>query len=288
MRLRKLPEADVLLTSSYAFAHGLSTRNAAPQLCYCYSPLRFAWSMTGDYEDTWAQRTPLKPAFRAVTAGMRAMDRSAAKRVDRYVAESRFIADQLADAYGINPDVIHPPVDCELFTPSEQPGHDDYFLFSGRLVEPYKRPGLVIEAFRGSGRRLLIAGDGPAYKQLRAQAGPEVEFLGRLQDDELVPAMQRAAATVFPSVDDFGLIPVESMACGRPVLAFAGGGALETVVAGETGEFFTEPTVACLREALDRFDPDSYDPAAIRAHAEKWDKPRFQRSVIAALDDLVA
>lgn len=286
MRMRKLPEADVLLTSSYAFAHGLATRNGAPQLCYCYSPLRFAWSMTGDYEDTWAPGVTRGRAFRAFAAAMRSMDRAAAKRVDRYVAESRFIADQLTEAYGVRPDVIHPPVDCRLFRPSSEPGHDGYFLFSGRLVEPYKRPGLVIEAFRGSGRRLLIAGDGPAYAQLRAHAGPEVEFLGRLEDSELVPAMQRAAATIFPSVDDFGLIPVESMACGRPVLAFAGGGALETVVAGETGEFFHEPTVDRLREALDRFDPDAYDPAAIRAHAEGWDKPRFQRSVIGALEEL--
>ena len=127
---------------------------------------------------------------------------------------------------------------------------------------------------------LVVAGDGPSYHELKERATGNVEFLGHVDDADLVPLMQRCAASVFPSVDDFGLIPVETMACGRPVLAFAGGGALETVKAGETGEFFDQPTVDALRTAVERFDPDAYDSAAIRAHAERWHLPRFQEAIL--------
>lgn len=285
VRGRALPEADVLVTSSYAFAHGFRTENRAPNVCYCYSPLRFAWSMTEGYGKRIAGRgRPGSAAFRAFAAAMRSADRLAARRVDCYVAESEYVAAQLREAFGVEPDVVHPPVDTERFTPGEAREREDYFLFCARLVEPYKRPGLVIDAFRGLDQRLVVVGDGPAYAELKARADDNVEFLGRLDDGDLVPVMRRAAATVFPSVDDFGLIPVESMACGTPVLAFAGGGALETVVAGETGEFFTEPTVECLRDAVERFDPSAYDAAAIRSHAERWRRERFVTAMTRIID----
>jgi glycosyltransferase involved in cell wall biosynthesis len=279
VRSRRLPAADVLVTSSYAFAHGFRTENDAPQVCYCYSPLRFAWSMTDEYEELWAGGPALGAAFRGLAALMRAADRRAAQDVTTYVAESEHIAEQIRRFYGREPEVIYPPVDCELFRPDGDGDHDDYFLLCGRLVEPYKRFGIAIDAFRDLPHRLLVAGDGPAYEDLVARAGDNVEFLGRLDDDDLVPVMQRAAATLFPSTDDFGLIPVESMACGRPVIAFAAGGALETVKAGETGEFFDTATAATIRAAVEGFDPDAYDPATIRAHAENWSLPRFQAQI---------
>ena len=282
-RLRRLPSADVLLSSSYAFAHHFRTANDAPHVCYCYSPLRFAWSMTDEYAGRWTSGRLTGRAFDLFAGAMRSADRRAASRVTHYVAESEYVADQLERAYGRRPEVIYPPVDCDLFRPPPDPGHEDYYLFAGRLVEPYKRPGIVIEAFRSFGRRLVIAGDGPAYRELKAAAPANVEFVGHVGDDELVPLMQRCAATVFPSVDDFGLIPVEVMACGRPVLAFAGGGALETVVAGETGEFFGAQTAPALLEALEAFDPGAYDPAAIRAHAERWRVARFQEEILGAI-----
>jgi glycosyltransferase involved in cell wall biosynthesis len=276
VRARRLPAADVLLTSSYAFAHGLATENDAPQVCYCYTPPRFAWSMRDEYGET-ITRSPLgTAAYGAFTAAIRSLDRRAAKRVTRYVAESRIVADRIRRFYGVPADVVYPPVDCELFRPSENGGRDDYFLFCGRLIEPYKRPGIVIEAFRDLSRSLVVAGDGPAYRQLREAAGPNVTFVGHLSDDELVPLMQRSAAVIFPSVDDFGLVPVESMACGRPVLAYAEGGATETVVRGKTGELFPEQSAEAIRVAVESFDPDAYDPGAIRSHAEAWDEPRFR------------
>jgi glycosyltransferase involved in cell wall biosynthesis len=279
VRARRLPAADVLVTSSYAFAHGFKTENEAPQVCYCYSPLRFAWSMTGEYEALWAGGPVRRAAFRGLATAMRAADRRAARGVTTYVAESEHIAEQIRRFYGREPEVIYPPVDCDLFRPGGGRDHDEYFLLCGRLIEPYKRFGIAIDAFRELPHRLLVAGDGPAYAELSERAGDNVEFLGRLEDDDLVPVMQRAAATLFPSTDDFGLIPVESMACGRPVIAFAAGGALETVKPGETGEFFDRATPDAIRAAVEGFDPDAYDPAAIRAHAEKWDLPRFQAEI---------
>jgi glycosyltransferase involved in cell wall biosynthesis len=284
IRGRRLPDADVLVTTSFAFAHHFSTRNRAPQLCYCYSPLRLAWSMTREYGEELGAGAMGRRAIGALAAGLRAVDRAAARRVTRYVAESQFVAGQIEECYGRSAQVIYPPVDCRLFHPGDD-DHDDYFLFCGRLVEAYKRPSLVVDAFRGLRHRLVVAGDGPMLNELRRRAGENVEFVGHLGDAELVPLMQRCAAAIFPSRDDFGLIPVEVMACGRPVLAYGAGGALETIVPGRTGEFFGEQTASTIRAAVEAFDPDSYDPAAIRSHAEAWREERFVREMLAAIDD---
>lgn len=283
IRARPLPEADLLVTSSFAFAHHFATRNGAPQLCYCYSPLRFAWTMTESYGEELTQRRPARAALRALAAALRGADLRAAARVTTYVAESQYVARQISSFYGRDPDVVYPPVDCDLFRPAEVAGHEGYYLFCGRLVEAYKRPSLAVEAFRSlPHERLVVAGDGPALPALKRLAGPNVEFVGQVGDDALVGLMQRCAAVIFPSQDDFGLIPVEAMACGRPVLAFAGGGALETVVAGETGEFFPHQTAAAIRGAVGAFDPDAYDGAAIRRHALKWRRERFTQEILAA------
>ena len=283
----RLPEADVLVSSSYAFAHRLRTRNDAPQLCYCHSPLRFAWSMTDNYRQELLGKGRMGgAAFELFAAAMRRSDRRASTRVDRYLTQSPFVRDQIRKFYGRDADVFGAPIACDRFRPGGTPG--DYFLLCSRLVEPYKRVGLTLEAFRRLDQRLIVAGDGPAYAELRAAAPPNVEFTGHLEDDALVPLMQRCLAAVFPSRDDFGLIPLEVMACGRPVIAYAGGGALHTVVAGVTGEFFAEQTVDALVEAVASFDPAAYDGAAIRAHAEDWDASRFRERITAAVQALAS
>jgi glycosyltransferase involved in cell wall biosynthesis len=275
VRAARLPEADVLVTSSYAFANAFRTANNAPQLCYCYSPLRFAWMMTDEYGRQLGMGSPGARAIRAVAAPMRWLDRRAASRVTLYVAESQFVADQIRRFYGFDCEVLHPPVDTERFRPRASGTHDGYYLFCGRLVEPYKRPTLAVEAFRGLPERLLIAGDGPALKELRRIAPPNVEFLGHVDDEDLVPLMQRCAGAIFPSRDDFGLIPIEVAACGRPSLAYGAGGALETVLPGVTGELFQNQDLHTLREAIRKFDPDAYSPDRIREHAEGWSAHRF-------------
>ena len=279
VRSRRLPAADVLLTSSYAFANGYRTVNDAPQLCYCYCPIRFAWSMTEAYGEELPGGGASAALLRLLAAAIRRMDRKRASEVTRFVAESDYVAEQIRDFYGRGSTVIRPPVDTDLFRPSPAGGHDDYYLFCGRLVEPYKRPTITVEAFRTLGKRLIVVGDGPALADLRRRAPANVEFTGHLDDDRLVPLMQRCAALVFPSKDDFGLLPVEVMACGRPVIAYGAGGALETVLPGATGEHFREQTAGAIAEAVATFDPDAYDPLAIRQHAETFGAPRFREAI---------
>jgi glycosyltransferase involved in cell wall biosynthesis len=282
----RVAEADVLLSSSYAFAHRLRTRNDAPQVCYCHSPLRFAWSMTDSYRSERAgARAPLGLAFDAFAAAMRASDRRSSRRVARYLTQAPYVADQISRFYGRPADVVGAPVDCSKFRPADG-DPDDYFLLCGRLIEPYKRVRVAIEAFRRLGRRLVVAGDGPSYRELVEAAPPNVEFTGHLGDEDLIPLMQRCQAAIFPSRDDFGLIPVEVMACGRPVLAYGGGGALYTVLPGVTGELFDEQSSDAVEQAVLRYSPDAYDGAAIRRHALQWDRPRFRERVIDAVESV--
>jgi glycosyltransferase involved in cell wall biosynthesis len=284
VRRHPLPEADVLVVSSYAFAHHFRTVNDAPKVSYTHSPLRFAWTMTDGYREERAGRiAPLGLAFSAFAARMRKVDRAGADTVDRFMTQSPFVAEQIEEFYGRPAEVIGAPVDCRLFHPSGRPP-DDYWLLCGRLIEPYKQFGLALQAFAQlPDQRVVVAGDGPAYAELKAMAPPNVTFLGHLDDAELVPVMQDCRATLFPSRDDFGLIPVEVHACGRPVLAYGDGGALYTVRAGVTGEHFGRQTVACLVEALRAFDPEAYDPAAVRAHAMQWDSREFRQRLVNAV-----
>jgi glycosyltransferase involved in cell wall biosynthesis len=287
VRANAIHDADVLLSSSYAFAHFFRPAGEAPHVCYCHSPLRFAWSMTEEYRDQRAGSAPARVAFEGLAGAMRRADAGAARRVDRYLTQSPYVAGLIERAYHRSADVIGAPVDCDLFRPAEgEP--EDFYLLCGRLIEPYKRMDIVLEAFASlPGKRLVVAGDGPAMGRLRAIAPANVEFRGHLADTELVPLMQRCAAAIFPSVDDFGLIPVEVAACGRPVLAYAAGGALHTVRAGVTGEFFHEQSAPALFEALRAFEPGRYDPHAIRRHALHWDAAAFRERLVAAVRETV-
>lgn len=273
--VRPLPAADVVVSSSYAFAHGFRSANDAPRLCYSWGPLRVAWSMTEDYRDHWTRSTAGGWAFEALAAWMRAADRRAVRAVDRFVVPLDSVAARIRDSYGIAAATLGPPVDCERFSPSEEPP-GDYYLFCGRLIEPYKRVANLVEAFNRLPERLVIAGDGPARAGLERIARPGIEFRGQLDDDELVAMMRGCRAAVLPSREDFGLFLVEMMACGRPVLAFAGGGATETVLPGVTGELFAEQTAEAIERAVLDFDPARYDPGAIREHALNWERGRFR------------
>jgi glycosyltransferase involved in cell wall biosynthesis len=283
----RLPAADVLITSSYAFALRFRTRNDAPQLCYCHSPLRFAWTMRSSYRATWARGRAEGVAFDALAASMRRGDRKAARRVSEFVTQSQFVAEQIERFYGREAAVVGAPVDCRRFSPPENGSRmGDYYLFCGRLVEPYKRALETVQAFSRMPYPLVVAGDGPAMPMLREAAGENITFTGALDDSELIPLMQGCRALVFPSRDDFGLLPVEAMACGRPVLAYAGGGARHTVVPGLTGELFEEQTPEAIAAAVSEFEPEAYDPAAVRAHAMQWDLRAFQERIVEAVGRL--
>lgn len=278
----RLPQADVVLSSSYAYAHRMRPPEAAPVVCYCHSPLRFAWSMTEDYRGRWAPGGLRARAFDLLAGVTRASDRRAARRIVSYVTSSEYVAQQVRSFYHRNVEVIGVPIDTDRFVPSEREP-DDYFLLVGRLLEPYKKVGITVEAFRRLGLKLKIAGDGPAMAELRRMAPPNVELLGYQGDDALVELMQNCQAAIFPSRDDFGLVPLEVMACGRPVLAYGAGGALHTVVAGKTGEFMPVQTAAAIVEAVEAFDPSRYDARAIREHALGWSRQRFRDRIVDAV-----
>lgn len=285
----RLPEADVVLASSYGYAHRLRSRNDAPIVCYCHSPLRYVWSMTEDYRERWAPSPMRARAFDAMVAVARRSDERASRRVHKYLTQSPFTADQISRFYGRDAEIIGAPIDCERFRPGSGPTPDGHFLLVSRLVEPYKRVGVAIEAFRRMpDLRLVVAGDGPAMAELRAVAPPNVEFVGQQHDEALVELMQTCRAAVFPSCDDFGLVPVEVMACGRPVLAYAAGGALHTVKAGRTGEFFPTQTPEAIVQAVRDFDPTTYDERVIRVHALAWDRPRFRARLLSAVESAAA
>ena len=286
-RLR-LPECDVVLSSSYAYAHRLRSRSpGARHVCFSYGPPRFYWSLMEHYRDEWAKGSLSRRAFEAFASAMRRGDLRSAAGVDLWLTQSPFTAGLIEEAYGAPSTIIGAPVSTDVFTPGNG-RRGDYYLFCGRIVEPYKRVRETVEAFRGlPGERLLVAGDGPVLPELFASAPPNVEFLGHLEDDALVEAMRGCAALVFPSRDDFGLMPVEAMACGRPVIAYGAGGALYTVKPGVTGEYIPEQTAEAIRAAVRAFDPAAYDPAAIREHALQWDRARWRERLVAEVQKVL-
>jgi glycosyltransferase involved in cell wall biosynthesis len=276
VRAARLPEADLLIASTYAYAHAFRTPNRAPILCYCHGPFRHLWSQQEQYASQLPGGAAGRLAFRAYGAGARVFDRIAAASVTQFVTQSWFTVELIRRIYGRTSEILAPPIDCELFRPSGMPPRG-YFLFVGRLVEAYKRPSIVVEAFaRMPDKLLLIAGDGPARAELEARATDNVRFLGALRDQELVGVMQNCDAALFPSVDDFGLVPLEVNACGRPVLAYRGGGALQTVRPGVSGDFIERQNVDAVVAAISAFNSDWYETDAIRAHAMQWSASDFR------------
>ena len=262
---------DLVISNTSAFAHGIRTGSGTAHICYCLTPARFLW----DYE-SYVRREQLSGAQRAllpaVISLLRGWDRAAAQRVTHFVAISRLVAERIKACYGRESDVIYPPLDTRAYAPS--PDYDDYFLIVSRLI-PYKRIDLAVQACSQLGLPLRVIGDGRDRASLERLAGPSVRFLGRLPDADVKEHLRRCRAFIFPGEEDFGLAPLEAMASGRPVIAYAAGGSLETVADGVSGVFFKEPNVASLAGALRSFDAASYDPTAIRRHAESFDRTVF-------------
>jgi glycosyltransferase involved in cell wall biosynthesis len=285
VRAARLPEADVIIASSYAYAHAFRTANRAPMVCYSHGPFRHLW--TNAYDDYLPGASAGRLAFKLYAAAARAADREATASVKALLTQSPFTAEQIARVYGREAQIVPPPIDCDTFHANgSQP--KGYFLFVGRLVEAYKRPSIVVDAFRSMpDLKLLIAGDGPARADLEARAPSNVEFLGALGDDALVTTMQGCEAAIFPSVDDFGLVPLEVNACGRPVIALRAGGALHTVRPGVSGEFLEAQTADAVVQSVRSFNPRRFDPVSIRAHALRWSKASFRGHLRNAVEDLV-
>jgi glycosyltransferase involved in cell wall biosynthesis len=263
---------DLVLSNKSAFCLGVRTPPETHHICYCLTPTRYVW----DFE-TYVAREQVAVAaqklVRPFLGWLQRWEREAAERVDAFVAISHTVQERIQRVYGRDSVVIHPPVDTERFVPTSD--HDDYFLVVSRLI-PYKRIDLAVKAFTDLGLPLWIGGEGRDRVSLEAMAGPNVRFLGRVPDEELGELLGRCRAFIFPGLEDFGIAPVEAMAAGRPVIAYAGGGALDTVAEGVTGVFFRDHTADSLAGAVGRFDETAFDPAAIQAHAQKFAKAAFK------------
>jgi glycosyltransferase involved in cell wall biosynthesis len=268
---------DVVLSNCSAWAKGVLTPPETLHVCYCLTPMRWAWSFR-EYVERERIGATLRRVLLFAMHYLRLWDVTASQRVDRFLAISRAVAARIRKYYGREARVIYPPVAVERFHPGGPP--DDYFLIVSRLI-PYKRVDLAIETFNrlGPGWRLKIVGDGRNRAALQARAGPNVEFLGRLRDDEVDTLMTRCRAFLFPGLEDFGIAPVEAQAAGRPVVAYAGGGALDTVLDGETGVLFAEQSVEALTDAVQRCADLAWDPLAARANAERFSAARFRHEL---------
>ena len=269
---------DVVFSMSHCVAKAVRRPAGALHLSYCFSPMRYVWDLYDDYFGR--QAGVISWLMPPVAAALRAWDRRT-DGVDAFVAISHHIADRIRRVYGRSAEVIHPPVDVSRFRPAV--GGGDFYLVVSALV-PYKRLVLAIAAAGRLGRRLLIVGTGPEERRLRARAGPNVTFLGWRPDAEVAELYAQCRAVLFPAVEDYGIVPLEAAAAGRPTIALARGGALETMVGlGEDGApptavFFHEQTEAALVDAMLRFEAaaDQFDPAALRARAARFDRPVFR------------
>jgi glycosyltransferase involved in cell wall biosynthesis len=271
-----LSEFDIVLSNSASFAKGVITKPHTRHICYCMTPTRFLWDDSHRYIDEFRYPWPVKKLVPLFITYLRIWDKEAAHRVDKFIAISNFVKARIKKYYERDAEVIYPPVNIAKYSISS--GVGDYFLMVGRLVS-YKRFDLAVKVFNAIKKPLKIVGDGPERGRLEKMAGPNIEFLGLVSDYKMPEIYSRAQAVIFPQVEDFGLVPLEAMASGRPVIAFRDGGALETVVDGETGIFFDEQAEISLAQAVGRYYQTQFDPKLIRSHALKFDEAIFKQKI---------
>jgi glycosyltransferase involved in cell wall biosynthesis len=275
---------DLVVSSSHASAKNVVTGPATRHLCYCHTPMRYAWDPA--FMDAEHLGPAGRLAARALIPRLRWQDALGAGRPDVYLANSRHVAARIAKFYRREATVVHPPVavDPLLATPRAP---QDYYLCLGRLV-PYKRVDLAIAACAQLGRRLKVAGAGREARRLEARAGGKVEFLGRVPDDAVPTLLAGARALLLPGEEDFGIVPVEAQAAGTPVIAYGVGGVLDSVVDGSTGLLFAEQSVEAVKAAILRFEARSWDPGVARENARRFAPEHFLAGVARAAEQLVA
>lgn len=268
-------EYDVVISITSEAAKGILTKPKTLHICYCLTPTRYLWSGYPDYFKNRAFRLLTKP----IVAYLRSWDKIADQRPDVFLATCENVKKRIKKYYGRDSEVIYPPVDVGKFVPNHQSSiisHKSYFLLVSRLVA-YKKVDLAIETFNQLGLPLKIVGVGRQMRKLKRMAKKNIEFLGQLTDKELLGYYQRCQAVIFPQEEDFGLVPLEAQACGRPVIAYSKGGALETVIEGRTGLFFASQTPGALIKTIKKFKASQFKPQTCRQNAEKFSQERFEK-----------
>ena len=265
---------DLVVSSSHCVAKGVRVAPGALHLCYCHTPMRYVWDRYDDYFGRGRLSGLERAVVPLVAEGLRAWDVATVPRVHHFAANSRYVAGRIRRYYGRDAEVIAPPVDTTFFTP-DSGGAGAYDLVVSALA-PYKRLDLVLQAYRGTGRALKIVGAGPEEARLRAMMPAEATLLGQVDDHTLRDLYRGCRAVVMPGVEDFGIVPLEAMACGRPAVVFGEGGGAESVVPGETGVVFHESTPEALRAAVDSLQGIRFNTSALRARAESYGRRVFE------------
>lgn len=268
-----LDEYDLVLSSAHSAAKGVITLPETLHVAYCHSPMRYVWDQSHSYQKGFRLFSFLNFLTRPILHRTRLWDRVAAERVDKFIANSHYISRRIKKYYGRESDVIHPPVDLSRFSLGE--GERGYYLAVGRLI-PYKRFDLVVDAFNKLGKKVKIVGVGPEMAKLKRKAGENIEFVGKVSDEELRRIYQGAKALIFPQLEDFGIVPLEAMACGTPVIAYGAGGALETVSDGVSGLFFDEQTPESLVKAVKKFEKANWSAKEVAKSVEDFGSARFK------------
>jgi glycosyltransferase involved in cell wall biosynthesis len=274
---------DLVISSESGPAKGVLTDAGTLHVCYCHTPMRYLWDMYQDYLHETGKLTRF--AMRPLTHYLRMWDLASSFRVDHFIANSGYVARRIAKHYRRDADVVHPPAEVDDFMLSDHV--EDYYLMVGQLVG-YKRTDLAVEAFNRMGKPLVVIGEGEQLERLRKIAAPNVRLLGRQPFAAIREHYAKCRALIFPGIEDFGIVPVEAMASGRPVIAYRAGGALESVIENETGLFFDRQDADAIIKAVEDYEAraDSFIPEAIRQHAEKFRKTRFKQQMKDIIDEL--
>ncbi|EKD48190.1 MAG: hypothetical protein ACD_65C00076G0001 [uncultured bacterium] len=271
-----LSEFDIVISSSHSCAKGVITKPSAVHFCYCHTPMRYVWDDCHRYLKDYPWPSSVKKLAPYLLHHLRLWDRLAADRVDHFISNSNYIGERIKKYYKRDSKTIYPPIDLSGFKVAE--GSGSYYLAVGRLI-PYKRFDLIIDAFSHLGFPLKVVGDGPEMKRLKRMAGSNVEFLGFVTDEKLKELYAGCKAFIFPQVEDFGIAPLEAMACGRPVIAYAEGGALETVKEGVSGMFFNTQSVDALVKAVLKFEKKKFDKDEVVKSVADFGMERFEKEI---------
>ncbi|MEO1941525.1 MAG: glycosyltransferase [Campylobacterales bacterium] len=278
----KLPESDLIISSSWSFGKNILPPEGALHICYCHTPPRYIWDLYWEYRNQLP--LPLRPFFGIMARYLRKQDLKF--KVDQFIANSKFVAERIERIYRRKAKVIYPPVDLDRIQLGEEREREEFYLVVSRLV-PYKKIDLIIEAFNSLGKELIIIGDGPQRKRLERLAGPTVQLLGYQSDGVVAEYYRRAKGFVYGALEDFGIAVVEAMGAGTPVVAYRVGGTGESVIDGVTGILYSEQSVAGLVEGVKRLEQQEWNREQIRAHALKFKPERFRQEFRQVVEELL-